>query len=80
MRIEGIAVVTGRASGIGAPCCRELAAHGANAVVLDRDLGRAQAVAKEIGGRAWKGNVADEVDTEARAAVIEAEVGAIEKL
>jgi NAD(P)-dependent dehydrogenase (short-subunit alcohol dehydrogenase family) len=80
MRIEGIAVVTGGASGIGAACCRELSAIGAKVVVLDRDLGRAEEVAKEIGGRAWRADVGDEKATEACAAAIEAEVGPVDVL
>ena len=59
-RIEGIAVVTGGASGIGADCCRELAALGAGVVVLDRDAAQAKAVAAEVGGYGWKGDVGDE--------------------
>lgn len=80
MRIEGIAVVTGGASGIGAACCRELYANGANVVVLDRELSRAEEVAKEIGGRAWRADVGDERATEACAAAIEAEIGPVEVL
>ena len=80
MRIEGVAVVTGGASGIGAACCRELWADGAKVVVLDRDLRRAEDVAKEIGGRAWRADVGDEKATEACAAAIEAEVGPVEVL
>ena len=80
MRIEGIAVVTGGASGIGAACCRELAASGAKVVVLDCDLPRAEEVAKEIGGRAWCADVGDEKATQACAAAIEAEVGPVEVL
>lgn len=80
MKIEGIAVVTGGASGIGAACCQELAANGAKVVVFDRNLGHAEAVAKEIGGRAWRGDVADETVTEACAAAIEAEIGPVEIL
>ena len=80
MRIEGIAVVTGGASGIGAACCRELAASGAKVVVLDRDLPRAEEVAKEIGGRPWRADVGDEKATEACAAAIEAEVGPVDVL
>jgi NAD(P)-dependent dehydrogenase (short-subunit alcohol dehydrogenase family) len=80
MRIEGIAVVTGGASGIGAACCRELAANGAKVVVLDRDLAHAESVAKEIGGRAWRVDVADEKATEASAAAIEKEIGPVDVL
>ncbi len=80
MRIEGIAVVTGGASGIGAASCRELAARGAMVVALDRDIGRAGAVAAEIGGRAWSADVADE-DAMGRAAeAIEKEIGPVDML
>ena len=48
--LSGVAVVTGGASGIGAACCRELAARGAQVAVLNRDE-RAQAVAREVNGR-----------------------------
>jgi NAD(P)-dependent dehydrogenase (short-subunit alcohol dehydrogenase family) len=80
MRIEGIAVVTGGASGIGAACCRELAACGAKVVVVDRELDRAREVASEISGRAWRIDVADEVATEAGAAAIEGEIGPVDVL
>jgi NAD(P)-dependent dehydrogenase (short-subunit alcohol dehydrogenase family) len=80
MRIEGIAVVTGGASGIGAACCRELAANGAKVVVLDRDLGHAERVAKEVSGRAWRVDVGDEKATEASAAAIEKEIGPVDVL
>jgi NAD(P)-dependent dehydrogenase (short-subunit alcohol dehydrogenase family) len=80
MRIEGIAVVTGGASGIGAACCRELATNGAKVIVLDRELARAEEVAKEIGGRAWCADVGDEKATEACAAAIEAEIGPVDIL
>ena len=80
MRIEGTAVVTGGASGIGAACCRELAARGATVVALDRDIGRAEAVAAEIGGRAWSADVADENAMGRAAEAIETEIGPVEML
>src|SRR4029077_18391654 len=80
MRIEGIAVITGGASGIGAACCRELSASGAKVVVLDRDLARAEAVANEVGGHARRVDVADEKATEACAVAIEAEIGPVQVL
>jgi len=75
-----ISVVTGGASGIGAACARELALAGDLVVVLDRDGAKAQAVAAEIGGRAYAADVGDEVALDACAAAIEAECGAVEVL
>lgn len=72
-----IAVVTGGASGIGAACCRVLAAKGCHVVVLDIDLARAEAVAAEIGGSARRGDIGDEAALRATAAAIEAEIGPV---
>ena len=77
MRIEGVAVVTGGASGIGEACCRELAARGAQVVGLDRDEARAQALAGEIGARAYAGDVGDDEALARVTARIEAEVGPV---
>jgi NAD(P)-dependent dehydrogenase (short-subunit alcohol dehydrogenase family) len=74
--IKGVAVVTGGASGIGAACCRELAARGATIVALDRDE-RAHAVAREVGGRGWIADVADETAMQRCAESIEAEMGPV---
>ncbi|MFG1210230.1 SDR family NAD(P)-dependent oxidoreductase [Xanthobacter flavus] len=73
-------VVTGGASGIGAACARALAATGAAIAVVDRDLSRAEAVAREIGGRAFAADVAEEESVERCAAAIEAELGPVEVL
>ena len=75
-QINSIAVVTGGASGIGAACCRELAARGAKVVVLDRDE-RAHAVAKEVGGQGFIADVADEPAMQHCAKDIEAKLGAV---
>lgn len=75
--LQGVAVVTGGASGIGAACCRVLAARGASVAVLDRDDGRACAIAAEIGGRAWTADVTDESAMEAAADAIEGEFGPV---
>ena len=53
------ALVTGGASGIGAACARELAAHGAQVTVADVDADGAQAVADEIGGKPWAVDLSD---------------------
>ena len=77
--MEGVAVVTGGASGIGAACCRALAAEGMEVAVLD--LGdRAGAVAAEVGGRPYSADVSDEAALSACAARIEAEMGPVSVL
>ena len=51
MDINGIsAVVTGAASGLGEATARELAKRGAKVAVFDRDVGKGERVAAEIGG------------------------------
>jgi NAD(P)-dependent dehydrogenase (short-subunit alcohol dehydrogenase family) len=51
MDINGVAaVVTGAASGLGEATARELARRGAKVAVFDRDQGRGETVASEIGG------------------------------
>ena len=60
MRISQAAVVvTGAASGLGAATARALAAAGARVAVLDRDAGKGEAVADEIGGRFFACDVSD---------------------
>ncbi len=55
MRLEGkSALVTGGASGIGAACCRRLAAEGARVAVCDLNLEGAREVAAEIDGEAFE--------------------------
>lgn len=78
-KLSGVAVVTGGASGIGAACCRELAARGARIAVLDRD-DRAHALARDLGGRAWIVDVADELALARCANAIETELGPVEIL
>jgi 3-hydroxybutyrate dehydrogenase len=58
------ALVTGGASGIGAACARELAAKGAVVTVADLDDVGANAVAEEIGGKAWAVDLSDVVPLE----------------
>jgi NAD(P)-dependent dehydrogenase (short-subunit alcohol dehydrogenase family) len=74
--MKGVAVVTGGASGIGAACCRALAAEGMKVAVLD--LGdRAEAVAAEVGGRPYSADVSDEAALSACAEKVEAEMGPV---
>jgi len=75
-----VAVVTGGASGIGAACCRMLAERGARVAVTDRDLGRAKALASEIGGMALALDVATQAANETAAAEIEAQLGPVDIL
>lgn len=80
VKITGVAVVTGGASGIGAACCRELAARGAKVAVLDLPGVSAGALAREIGGKAYEADVGDEIGFEAVAARVEAELGPVQVL
>jgi 2-hydroxycyclohexanecarboxyl-CoA dehydrogenase len=60
MRLEGrIALVTGGASGIGAACCRRLAAEGARVAVCDLNMEGARAVAGELDAEALEMDVTD---------------------
>src|SRR5258708_31836361 len=77
--LSGVAVVTGGASGIGAACCRELAARGGRVALVDRDE-RVHAVAREVNGRAWIVDVTDDAALERCAESIEAELGPAEIL
>ncbi|GAB2770017.1 3-hydroxybutyrate dehydrogenase [Nocardioides salsibiostraticola] len=53
------ALVTGAASGIGAACARSLAAAGATVIAADIDPDGAEAIAAEVGGRAWTVDLSD---------------------
>ena len=77
--MEGVAVVTGGASGIGGACCRAFAAEGMKVAVLD--LGdRADALAAEVGGCPYSADVADEHALSACVEKIEAEMGPVSVL
>ncbi len=76
MEIAGVAaVVTGGASGLGEATARRLAAAGAKVTIFDRNGERAEAVAREIGGRAAVVDVADAGAVEAAFAEAEAAHG-----
>jgi NAD(P)-dependent dehydrogenase (short-subunit alcohol dehydrogenase family) len=79
-KLSGVAVITGGASGIGAACGLVLHERGATVVILDRDIARAQAVAAEIGGNAFPGDVGDAEAIQGVAAEIEAAYGPVEML
>lgn len=65
MEIAGrTAFVTGGGSGLGAATARALAAAGARVAIFDRDAGKGQAVADEIGGRFFACDVADAASAE----------------
>jgi NAD(P)-dependent dehydrogenase (short-subunit alcohol dehydrogenase family) len=74
MRLEGkVAVITGGGTGIGAATARRFAEEGAKVVVTGRRPEPLDAVAKQTGGLAMAGDVADEDHTRgAVAAAIEA--------
>lgn len=72
MKIDGAAaLVTGGASGLGEATVRRLAAAGAAVMIVDRDEGRAQALAAELGGQA-RATGADVTDAEQVSAAVEA--------
>ena len=62
------AIVTGGASGIGAATARRLAAEGAQVVVADFDVARAEEVASEVGGIAVACDVTSREQVEAAVA------------
>jgi NAD(P)-dependent dehydrogenase (short-subunit alcohol dehydrogenase family) len=59
-----LAFVTGGGSGLGAATARALAAAGARVAIFDRDAGKGQDVADEIGGRSFACDVADATTAE----------------
>ena len=80
MKLAGkVAVVTGGGGGIGRAMCRRFAAEGARAVVVaDLNGAAAVAVADEIGGMAFKLNVARDGEVAAMVRDVISKLGAID--
>jgi len=79
-QIEGLAVVTGGASGIGAACARRLAERGARVAIVDTNQPAGEALARDLGGQAFSGDVADQQAMFRLADEIEAGMGAVDIL
>lgn len=77
---QGVVVVTGGASGIGAACAEVLAREGQRVVVADVNIEAAQEVAQRIGGVAWKIDVAEIQSVEEAARSIEEKLGPVNGL
>lgn len=77
---QGVVVVTGGASGIGAACAEVLAGEGQRVVVADVNIEAAQEVAQRIGGAAWKIDVAEMQSVEEAARNIEEKLGPVNGL
>ena len=60
---DKVAILTASGSGMGAACARELAQRG-YAVALMSTSGKAEALAKELGGLGLTGSVTEEADLE----------------
>ena len=77
-KMRHVVVVTGAANGIGEGLARRYAADGATVYLADRDVERAQAIAKEIGGKAIKCDVALEEDVKRLVETVVREAGRID--
>lgn len=76
---DKVIVVTGGGAGIGRALARRFAVERARAIVIaDRDLAAAEAVAREIGGKAIACDVAQEAEIRALVEDTEKELGAID--
>ena len=80
MRVAGIAVVTGGASGIGAACCRYLAKCGAHVAIADRNLAQAEELAHELSAHAYAIDISVEDSVRGCAERIERDFGPVHTL
>ncbi len=71
------AIITGGASGLGEATARHFATNGAQVTLLDRDVERGEAVAREIGGYFAETNVTDEASVQAAIDLAKAKMGKI---
>jgi 2-hydroxycyclohexanecarboxyl-CoA dehydrogenase len=79
--LEGkTALVTGGASGIGAACCRRLAAEGARVAACDVNLDGAQEVVAELDGEAFAMDVTDSGSVRSAVDGVEERVGPVDLL
>src|SRR5690349_1607540 len=62
---DSVALVTGGASGLGAATVRRLVAGGAKAVIVDRDAGKGETLAKELGCAFAAADVTDAAQVDA---------------
>lgn len=69
------AIVTGGASGLGEATARRLAQAGAKVAIVDRNFALAEAVANDIGGRAYGLDVTDSAAAEAFFVQLASEMG-----
>ncbi len=74
------AIVTGGGSGIGKAICEHLARDGATVIVADLDMDHAEAVAKDIGGHAFKVDTAKPDQVKAMVAFAKQQGGALNYL
>jgi 2-hydroxycyclohexanecarboxyl-CoA dehydrogenase len=75
-----VVLVTGGAGGIGAALCRRFAAEGCTLAVFDLDAAGAERVAREVGGRAWALDIADQAQVTDAVAQVERDLGPIDVL
>jgi NAD(P)-dependent dehydrogenase (short-subunit alcohol dehydrogenase family) len=79
MELQGkTAVVTGAASGIGRALAIAFAREGAIVACADRDLAGADDVARQIGGKAWGVDVAQETEIASMIDAVEGTLGQID--